>query len=59
MCECGAPTEGLLGDALFFSAMVEPRAVNFERHIYICSPDGNRWQRLSWKKDHWPMDLFQ
>jgi hypothetical protein len=51
----------LLGDALFFSATVEPSTVNFERHVYICgSPDGNCWQRLlSWKKGRWPMDLFQ
>jgi hypothetical protein len=50
-----------VGDALFFSTMVEPSAVNPERNVWVYgSQDGNRWQRLSgWKKDRWPMGLFQ
>lgn len=50
-----------VGDALFFSTMVEPSAVNLERSVCVYgSLNGNRWQRLlSWKKDRWPMCLFQ
>ncbi len=50
-----------VGEALFFSTMVEPSAVNPERNVWVYgSRDGNRWQRLlSWKKDRWPMGLFQ
>ena len=41
--------------------MVEPSAVNLERSVCVYgSLNGNRWQRLlSWKKDRWPMCLFQ
>ena len=50
-----------VGEALFFSTMVEPSEVNFERHVNLYgSRDGQRWQRvLQWKKDRWPMGLFQ
>jgi hypothetical protein len=50
-----------VGDAIFFSTMVEPSAFNLEQSVWVYgSPDGNRWQRLlSWKKDRWPMGLFQ
>jgi len=49
------------GNALFFSAMVEPSAINCDRNVGLYgSPDGIRWQRLQqWEKDRWPMGLFQ
>jgi hypothetical protein len=49
------------GEAIFFSTMVEPSAVNRDRHVAIFgSPNGESWQRvLHWKKDAWPMRLFQ
>jgi hypothetical protein len=50
-----------VGNAIFFSTMVEPSATNLSRHICLYgSPDGDGWQRLhQWKKDRWPMKLFQ
>jgi hypothetical protein len=50
-----------VGDALFFSTMVEPSAVNLERDVRLYgSRDGRNWQSvLQWKKDRWPMGLFQ
>jgi hypothetical protein len=50
-----------VGSAVFFSTMVEPSAINSSRDVCLYgSPDGSRWQRLQqWKKDHWPMSLFQ
>jgi hypothetical protein len=50
-----------VGEAIFFSTMVEPSAVNLEREIRVCgSLDGLHWQNLlAWKKDRWPMGLFQ
>ncbi len=46
---------------LFFSTMVEPSEINPERHVCIYgSSDGVNWPRLlQWKKDDWPMRLFQ
>jgi hypothetical protein len=50
-----------VGDAVFFSTMVEPSAVNPDRNASVFgSFDGVAWQSLlQWKKDRWPMDLFQ
>ena len=50
-----------VGDAVFFSTMVEPSKTNVEQNVGLYgSPDGLRWQRLlQWKKDPWPMRLFQ
>jgi hypothetical protein len=49
------------GDSLFFSTMVEPSRVNLERNVCVFgSGDGKSWERLlQWKKDSWPMKLFQ
>jgi hypothetical protein len=50
-----------VGNAIFFSTMVEPSQANPERNVCLYgSPDGVRWQRLlQWPKDRWPMGLFQ
>jgi hypothetical protein len=50
-----------VGDAIFFSTMVEPSPINSDRNVGLYgSPDGTRWQRLQqWKKDRWPLGLFQ
>jgi hypothetical protein len=50
-----------VGNAIFFSTMVEPSATNPSRDVCMYgSLDGDRWQRLQqWKKDCWPMGLFQ
>jgi hypothetical protein len=50
-----------VGDAVFFSTMVEPSKTYAEHNVGIYgSADGLRWQRLlQWKKDRWPMRLFQ
>jgi hypothetical protein len=50
-----------VGEAMFFSTMVEPSAVNLDPHVGVYgSRDGRQWQKmLSWKKDIWPMGLFQ
>jgi hypothetical protein len=50
-----------VGNAVFFSTMVEPSAINSERNVFLYgSPDGTCWQRLQqWDKDRWPMGLFQ
>lgn len=50
-----------VGSALFFSTMVEPSAVNLEESSCLYgSLDGAHWLRqLSWKKDRWPLGLFQ
>jgi hypothetical protein len=49
------------GEALFFSTMVEPSAVNTSREVQIAgSSDGVNWQVVaSWKKDNLPMRFFQ
>jgi hypothetical protein len=46
---------------IFFSTMVEPSAVNTDRHVRIYgSGPGEDWQPLlSWKKDRWPQRHFQ
>jgi hypothetical protein len=50
-----------VGDAVFFSTMAEPSKTNAERNVGLYgSAEGLRWQRvLQWKKDRWPMHLFQ
>jgi hypothetical protein len=50
-----------VGNAVFFSTMVEPSAINSDRKVNLYgSPDGFQWQCvLQHKKDRWPMGLFQ
>jgi hypothetical protein len=50
-----------VGDALFFSTMIEPSAVNTSREVQIAgSKDGTDWQVLArWRKDKLPMRYFQ
>ncbi len=52
-----------VGENLFFSTMVEPSKVNRDRNvrIYAGKPESpTEWQpTLAWKKDFWPMNLFQ
>jgi hypothetical protein len=50
-----------VGNDVFFSTMIEPSAINSTRDVCLYgTPDGARWQRLQqWKKDRWPMGLFQ
>jgi hypothetical protein len=50
-----------VGEAMFFSTMVEPSAVNTGREVQIAgSHDGTNWQVLvRWKKDNLPMHYFQ
>ena len=50
-----------VGTDVFFSTMVEPSAVNTDRHARIYAGGGaGGWQPLlAWKKDFWPMGLFQ
>jgi hypothetical protein len=54
---CGCCVSG----NIFFSTMVEPSAINLDRHVQVYgSCDGKNWQELlQWKKDLWPMGLFQ
>jgi hypothetical protein len=49
------------GEALFFSTMIEPSAVNTSREVQIVgSRDGTNWQVLArWMKDNLPMRYFQ
>ena len=50
-----------VGDSIFFSTMVEPSHIDRERRMFLYgSADGHIWKSLSqWKKDVWPMKLFQ
>jgi len=50
-----------VGDALFFSTMIEPSAVNTGNEVNLVgSRDGNTWHVLSrWKKDALPLRYFQ
>jgi hypothetical protein len=50
-----------VGEAIFFSTMVEPSAVNPERQVRVYgSRDGVGWQKLlAWDKDRWPLGWFQ
>ena len=51
----------LAGDSVFFSTMVEPSVANLGRDVGLYgSRDGVDWNCLhQWKKDRWPMGLFQ
>jgi hypothetical protein len=50
-----------VGEAIFFSTMVEPSQINLDPNVRIYgSCDGFHWQDLlHWRKDVWPMSLFQ
>jgi hypothetical protein len=50
-----------VADAIFFSTMVEPSEVNLDRSVGVYGTlDGTHWRKqLTWRKDHWPMSLFQ
>ena len=50
-----------VGEALFFSTMVEPSPVNLSREVQMVgSKEGWEWQAvLHWKKDRFPMRYFQ
>jgi hypothetical protein len=56
-CRVGCRT----GEAMFFSTMVEPSAVNTGREVHLAgSRNGTKWQVLArWKKDNLPMRYFQ
>jgi hypothetical protein len=47
---------------IFFSTMVEPSEANPDQHVRIYESDkiAREWQPLlAWKKDRWPIGLFQ
>jgi hypothetical protein len=48
-------------EAIFFSTMIEPSAVNTGREVHLAgSRDGTNWHVLArWKKDKLPMRYFQ
>src|SRR5205823_12070236 len=50
-----------VGSAIFFSTMVEPSAVNLDRHSRVFeSADTNRWESvLAGKKDRYSQRFFQ
>ena len=57
-----------VGTRVFFSTMVEPSEANRDRHVRVygsdtsstaSSPDPQAQPLLAWKKDAWPMGLFQ
>lgn len=50
-----------VGNSLLFSTMVEPRQRGMSKDVTIYrSNDGLQWNELlRWKKDFWPMRLFQ
>jgi hypothetical protein len=52
-----------VGSRVFFSTMVEPSAVNRDRHVRLYAGDTGSPQSwtplLAWQKDRWPMALFQ
>jgi len=50
-----------VGEAMFFSTMIEPSAVNTGGEVHLAgSRDGTNWQVLArWKKDKLPMRYFQ
>jgi hypothetical protein len=49
-----------VASSFFFSTMVEPSAINTDREVRIYGSDGDSWNSLlSWRKDRWPMRLFQ
>ncbi|HZQ70243.1 MAG TPA: hypothetical protein VFA68_17075 [Terriglobales bacterium] len=50
-----------VGQAVFFTTMVEPSAMNLDRHSRVfASADTNHWENiLSWKKDKFSLRFFQ
>lgn len=52
-----------VGSRIFFSTMVEPSEINADRCVRLYGADSTtpqQWQSmLCWKKDIWPMGLFQ
>jgi hypothetical protein len=50
-----------VGEQVFFSTMVEPSEVNRDPNVRVYAGNISRgWQPLlAWRKDHWPMSLFQ
>lgn len=50
-----------VGKQVFFSTMVEPSEVNLDRHVRIYGGKLSQEFRslLEWRKDPWPMGLFQ
>lgn len=50
-----------VAESIFFSTMVEPSEVNHTQEVGLYGlSNGGDWQRaLAWKKDLWPMGLFQ
>jgi len=49
-----------VGKRVFFSTMVEPSQVNLDHYVRVYSSAGQNWRPLlEWKKDRWPMGLFQ
>ena len=49
------------GGGIFFSTMVEPSRTNLDPNVRLYgSRDGFHWRSLmQWRKDFWPMSLFQ
>lgn len=50
-----------VGDTICFTTMVEPSKVNPSRLVSLyAGHDEGSWRRVAkWRKDHWPMRLFQ
>jgi len=50
-----------VGDQVFFSTMVEPSKVNRDQNVRIYAGNmSHGWHPLlAWRKDRWPMGLFQ
>lgn len=52
-----------VGSRLFFSTMIEPSEVNRDRRVQVYRGEMSypeRWQAvLRWRKDRWPIGLFQ
>ncbi len=50
-----------VGEIIFFSTMVEPSGVNLDRNVNLYgSLNGQDWPSVwQWRKDRWPMGLFQ
>lgn len=50
-----------VGESIFFSTVVEPSEVNIDQTVSVYgSTDAESWTRLlDWRKDRWPMSLFQ
>ena len=57
----GCRVSGGVGEAMFFSTMIEPSAINTGREVHLAgSRDGTNWQVLArWTKDSLPMRYFQ